>query len=103
QQEARVREAQAQRDKAFAGPRPMEVAAAVATVASAQARYTRAKTGYRNWEIDQAKSELETTEADLRLAKEDYERAESLMRRTARKRTRGSPKRRASLKRLKRI
>jgi multidrug resistance efflux pump len=83
QQRARVQEAQAQRDKAFNGPRQSEIEQALAAVESAQARYTRAKNGFRTWEVDQAKSDLETAEADLKQAKEDYVRTEATYRRTA--------------------
>src|SRR5438094_971732 len=83
QTQARLRQAEAELEKAQNGPRSEEKDAAKAAVESARARWQRLKTGPRPEEIRTARSKLESAEADLKLAREDFERAEKLYRQNA--------------------
>lgn len=76
--EARVREAQADYAKAYAGPREQEKDAAKAAVAAAKARWQRLDKGYREEEKRHARSEHEAARADLTLAQEEYRREDRL-------------------------
>lgn len=80
---ARLQEAEAQRDKAFNGPRQEEKDAAAAARDAAKARLQRLEEGFRKEEIRQARGDWEAAEADARLAREDYDRAERLYQRSA--------------------
>jgi multidrug resistance efflux pump len=77
---ARLQEAEAQRDKAFNGPREEEKEAGLGALEAAKARLKRLEEGFRKEEIRQARGDWEAAEADARLAREDYERAERLFR-----------------------
>ena len=77
---AKVYEAQADLDKAKAGPRKQELEAAQASADAARARYDRARAGWRKEEVAQAKSEMDAAEADLMQSSEDFARVSRLFR-----------------------
>src|SRR5438067_3632465 len=67
QWQARLRQAEAERDKAGNGPRPEEKEAARLAVEVARQRWKRLQAGPREQDINQARSDLEATEVNLRL------------------------------------
>jgi multidrug resistance efflux pump len=76
---ARLRDAEAQRDKARNGSRPQEKDAAEATALAAKARWRRLKNGYREEERRQAENEFRAAQVDLTLTRDEYERARRLL------------------------
>jgi HlyD family secretion protein len=78
QQQARLRAAEADLERAKSGPQREEIRAAAAVVDSARARWQRLKAGTRPEEIEQARSDWETAQIDGRLAEADLGRAEGL-------------------------
>lgn len=83
QQEARVRQAAADLEKARNGARAEEVAAALAAWNAAEARLKRAKAGFRTEEVQQAREDLKATEADLTWTREEFDRTERIYRTAA--------------------
>jgi multidrug resistance efflux pump len=80
QAQARLEQAEADREKAENGPRTEERDAARAAVASARARWQRLKAGPRAEEIQQARAELDAARAELGLARQDHTRAVNMYR-----------------------
>jgi multidrug resistance efflux pump len=80
QMAARLRQAEADLEKAKVGPRPEEKEAARMAVEAARARWELLKAGSRPEEIQEARSLLESAKADLQLARDEFERAERLHR-----------------------
>src|SRR5262245_409398 len=76
---AAVAQAEADREKAYNGPRPEEKEYARATLDAAEARYLRLKNGFRPEEKDQAKAELTRAEVDLKWARQRWERVQRLV------------------------
>ena len=69
QWEARLRQAEADRDKASKGPRPEEKEAARLAVEVARQRWKRLQAGPREQDIYQARCDLESAEVNLQLAR----------------------------------
>lgn len=82
QLKAKLAAAQADLDKAEAGPRQEEKDEAKAAVAAAEARWQKIERGWREEEKRAAKNELDAAEADLVQAKSDFARIEKLARDT---------------------
>jgi multidrug efflux pump subunit AcrA (membrane-fusion protein) len=80
QVKAKLDQAQAELDKAEAGPRREEKEAAYAAMRSAKARYDRVEYGWRQEEKDQAKSELDSAMADFEQSVKDHGRIAQLWR-----------------------
>jgi multidrug resistance efflux pump len=83
---ARVREAQAEYDKAKNGPRQQEKDAARASAAAARARLARLTEGFREEEKRQAASDHNFALAEEKHAQQEYERESRLMSGSASKR-----------------
>ncbi len=79
QAEARVKEGEADLEKARNGPRAEEKAAAQAAVETARARLALLKAGSRPEQVAAAKAELEAAAADLKFAEEDFARNDKLI------------------------
>jgi multidrug resistance efflux pump len=86
QQEARVRQAQADAAKAHNGARQQEIDAAWSAVLSAYEVWQKAENGYRPEEVRQAQDDLAADEADLKLAQDEFNRQEQLANTNAGKR-----------------
>jgi multidrug resistance efflux pump len=80
QLKAKLAAAQADLDKAEAGPRQQEIDEAKALVAAADARWQKAQKGWREEEKRGAKNELEALTADVVQARADFERVDRLWR-----------------------
>jgi multidrug resistance efflux pump len=83
QLEARLAAAVAARDKADAGPRPQEKAAAKAAVEAAQARLDRLINGARQEELDAARAELAAADAEMQAMHKEWQRQNDLWARGA--------------------
>jgi multidrug resistance efflux pump len=77
---AKLRQAQAELDKAENGPRKEEKEAARHALAAARARLKKAETGNREEEKRLALYELESARADHKLATKDFQRVQRLVR-----------------------
>jgi multidrug resistance efflux pump len=80
QWEAKLHAAEADYEKAKAGPRKEEIEAAQAAHESLQARLTMLKVGSRPEEIREARSQFESAEADLKLRRDEFDRIDRLFR-----------------------
>jgi multidrug resistance efflux pump len=78
QLQARLKQAEADLEKARNGARMEEKAASKQAVEAARAKWEMMKIGFRQEDIREAKSNLDSASADLRLAMEDFERAQRL-------------------------
>jgi multidrug resistance efflux pump len=76
---AAVQSAEADFEKARAGPRPEEKTAAREAVEAARAHWQLLKAGSRAEEIEQARQEFESAEADRKLARLKHERVRRLV------------------------
>lgn len=76
-----MRQAEADRDKAFKGPRDEEKEAARLAVEAARERWKRLKAGPREQDIEQARSELESADINLKLARQKADRLDALYKR----------------------
>jgi multidrug resistance efflux pump len=83
QWQARLRQAEADRDKACHGPRPEEKEAARLAVEVARQRWNRLQAGPREQDIYQARCDLESAEVNLHLARQKSERLDRLHKRDA--------------------
>lgn len=72
---AKLDEMRALSDRAYAGPRPEEIAVAKAATESAQARLTKMKAGNREQDKERARKDLEAALAEQKQAQEDFDRA----------------------------
>jgi multidrug resistance efflux pump len=79
QVQAQIDAAQADLDKAIAGPRKEEIRAAAATVQLQQAQYDQVVAGNRIEQIEQAQADVEALEADFQTAQQDLNRERSLL------------------------
>jgi multidrug resistance efflux pump len=80
QARARLKQAEADLEKARNGPREEEKDAALGAMEAARARLKRLKAGNREEEVRQARSELDAAQADVKLATEEFHRAARLIR-----------------------
>ncbi len=83
QWQAKLRQAEADRDKACNGPRPEEKEAARLAVEVARQRWNRLQAGPRKQDIEQARYDLESAEVNLKLARQKSERLDRLYKRDA--------------------